>query len=47
MSHAYNVLNVNAGRCMMLDKVAWTDDLPMVKDGIHFSTMIQGSTFNN
>lgn len=26
MYHAYNVSNVNAGRCMMLNKITWTDD---------------------
>lgn len=45
--HAWNVADVNAGRCLMLDPITWVNDWPTVKDSIPSSTPVQGPAFNN
>lgn len=47
MYHAYKVSDPGLGRCMMLDKIRWTDNWPTVKDGVPSATKVQGPTFKN
>ena len=45
--HAYKVDDEKAGRCMLLDKISWVDDWPVVNDGTPTTTKQQGPYFKN
>jgi arabinan endo-1,5-alpha-L-arabinosidase len=47
MYHAFDVAEVNAGRCLMLDKIIWVNDWPTVTEGIPSSSKVKGPVFKN